>query len=338
MASTPERRYTQEEIQEIFRRATERQAGKQQAENGLTLDELRRIGEESGIDPAHINAVARDIARDETGAPGATLQVPDAPSGVERFYRMPASAQIRGVVPGLVDDAAWTEIVPMLESVFQNAGETTEAGPIREWHLASSLGVDKRLFASGSTVSDWLKAFDSMSTPTRGPVTVEVRPEGDDTRVDMAYEMTKERLWEGPGLTALFLTIAAVVSVVFAIVGEPVILIAPAIMLILAIGLGGYTYAAHRNEITRTRERMEKAMDRIELLQAARHGQRAAAQESDDVRDEIEQRRRAPSQPDSGEASAASAGSSTEPLLHRTHDQPSEADASPSDSARRTRS
>jgi len=167
----------------------------------------------------------------------------------------------------------------MLESVFQNAGETTEAGPIREWHLASSLGVDKRLFASGSTVSDWLKAFDSMSTPTRGPVTVEVRPEGDDTRVDMAYEMTRERLWEGPGLTALFLTIAAVVSVVFAVVGEPAILIAPAVMSIIAIGLGSYTYVAHRNEITRTRERMEKAMDRIELLQAARHGSSTAAVE-----------------------------------------------------------
>ena len=279
MASTPERRYTQEEIQEIFRRATERQAGKQQAENGLTLDELRAIGQESGINPAHIDAVARDIARDETGAPGATLQVPDAPSGVERFYRMPASARIQGVVPGPVDDEAWRDIVSMLESVFQNAGETTEAGPIREWHLASSLGVDKRLFASGSTVSDWLQAFDSMSTPTGGPVTVEVRPKGDDTRVDMMYEMTKERLWEGPGLVALFLTIAAVVSVVFAVVGEPAILIAPAVMSMVAIGLGSYTYLAHRNEITRTRERMKKAMDRIEFLQAARHGSSTAAVE-----------------------------------------------------------
>lgn len=318
MTDRPERRFTQEEIQEIFRRAAERQAGKQQAENGLTLDELRAIGRESGIDPAHIDAVARDIARDETRAPGVTVQVPDAPSGVERFYRMPASARIRGVVPGPVDDAAWREIVPMLESVFQNAGETTEAGPIREWHLASSLGVDKRLFASGSTVSDWLKAFDSMSIPTRGPVTVEVRPEGDDTRIDMQYEMTQERLWEGPGLTGLFLAIAAVVSVVFAVVGEPAILIAPAVMSIIAIGLGSYTYVAHRNEITRTRERMEKAMDRIELLQAARHGQRAAATD-DEVSNDSEQQT----------SGAPETAASREPLLESGRSEASDTSRQP---------
>lgn len=280
MSSESDRRFSREEVQEIFRRAAERQAKRRESDEGLTLDELQQIGEESGIPPAYIAAAVRELdgpELEETGSPATN----DAPRGLERFYGMKSSARFERVVPGRLDDAAWDDIVAALESTFQNKGETTTAGPIREWHLASSLGFDKRAFGPGTTASDWLKIFDSMSSPTKGPVTVEVCPEGDETRVEMAYAMPNGRLWEGPGFIGLFLSIAAVVMTVFAFVGEPMILIAPLVMILLSIGLGGSILVSHRNEIQETKERMRKAMKRIEQMQSARH-----AEQSEDVQEQ----------------------------------------------------
>ena len=112
-------------------------------------------------------------------------------------------------------------------------------------------------------------------------MTVEVCPEGDETRVEMMYAMPNGRLWEAPGFIAMFLSIAAVVMTVFGFVGEPMILIAPLIMLLLSVGIGGSILVSHRNEIRETKERMQKAMKRIGQIQSARH-----AEESEDVHEE----------------------------------------------------
>ena len=269
MSFESDRRFSREEIQEIFRRAAERQAKKRDTDDGLTLNELQQIGEETGISPDYIAAVVRELERPEPeeAAPPSTN---DAPRGIERFYGVKSSARFERVVPGRLDDPAWDDIVAALDSTFQNKGKVTTAGPLREWHLASSLGFDMRAFGPGTTASDWLKVFDSMSSPTKGPVTVEVCPEGDETRVEMVYAMPNGRLWEGPGFVGLFLSIAAVVMTVFGFVGEPMILIAPLIMLLLSVGIGGSILVSHRNEIHETKERMQKAMKRIEQMQIAR--------------------------------------------------------------------
>jgi len=264
------RQYSNDEIQDIFRRAAERQqaAKEGQGDKGLTLDELRQIGEESGLDPAHIEAAAREIALGSKG--DEPIRLSHTPKGVERFYGMSSSARIDRVLPGAVDDQTWDDMVDVLESVFQNAGKSTTAGPIRDWHLASSLSFDRRIFEAGTTVNDWLQIFDSMSQPTRGPVTVEVRPEGSGSRVEMSYAMPYGRLWEGPGLILLFGSIAVLTGGISLAVGEPMVLIATFVMLVLSVCLGSYTYVSHRTEISQTQERMEKAMDRLQHLQAAR--------------------------------------------------------------------
>lgn len=264
------REFSRDEIQDIFRRAAERQKNAHRTGGGLTLDELRRIGEESGLDPAHVEAAAREIERGGVVPAKADLETPEQLTGVEHFYGLPATARIAQVLPGRMDDATWRDAVDVMESVFQNEGESTVAGPMREWQLSSSLAIDYRMFSESSTPGDWLRMFDSMSNPTRGLVTVETHPEGDGTHVEMSYAMPMGRLWEGPGLTGLFLAIGLVTIVVYLVVGEMPILIAPLVMMLLATGLGLYTRIAHRNEILETRERMEKAMTKIRHLQAAR--------------------------------------------------------------------
>ncbi|NBC85567.1 MAG: hypothetical protein GVY25_05185 [Bacteroidetes bacterium] len=265
------RQYSNDEIQDIFRRAAERQQAAQGKDGGtgLTLEELQQIAEESGLDPAHVEAAAREVSSGRAEAAGA-VEKASAPRGVERFYRTTSKKHIERVLPGTMSDETWDDMVEVLEAVFQNAGKATTAGPIREWHLASSLSFDRRIFESGPTVNDWLQIFDSMSQPTRGPVTVEVRPEGSGTRVEMSYAMPSGRLWEGPGLVMLFGAIALLTGGISLAVGEPMVLIATFIMLVMSVWLGTYTYMSHRAEISQTHERMQKAMDRIQHLQAAR--------------------------------------------------------------------
>lgn len=288
MPSETDRRFSREEIQEIFRRAAERQAKKRESDDGLTLDELQQIGEESGISPEHIAAAVQEFDRpeSETVAPP---EPTDVPRGIERFYGMTSSARFERVLPGRVDDAAWSDIVAALESTFQNKGKTTTAGPLREWHLASSLGFDMRMFGPDAGAGDWLKIFDSMSSPTKGPVTVEVHPEGDETRVEMSYAMPKGRLWEAPGFIAMFLSIATVVMIVFGFVGEPMILIAPLIMLLLSVGLGGSILFSHRNEIEETKERMQKAIKRVAQIQSARHAKESEEGQKQNVQEKTDQ-------------------------------------------------
>lgn len=273
MSSSDNQRFSKDEIQAIFRRAAERQeaARGDTSDSGLTLDELRQIGEESGLDPAHVEAAAVEVARGDVDR---SPEASDEPTGIERFYGTSTSAHLERVVPGTVEAKTWREMVTMMEAIFQNAGESTEAGHLREWQLSSSLGFDKRIFNSSSP-GDWLKVFDSQ--PTKGPVTAELRPEGDGTRISMDYSMSRSQLWEGPGFAALFLTITLVLTAVLAFVGEPVVLIPTAVMLLLAVGMGTFFRMSHRSEITRTKERMAKAMDRLVHIQAVQHGTTSAA-------------------------------------------------------------
>ena len=85
MASSNNRRYSEKEIQAIFRRATERQEamGTADPHRGLTLDELKAIGAESGIDPAHVEAAVADIERGD--------MEPASLSLLEQLYGLSAS-------------------------------------------------------------------------------------------------------------------------------------------------------------------------------------------------------------------------------------------------------
>lgn len=275
MPSDSDRRFNKGEIQEIFRRAAERQAEKRESEDGLTLGELQQIGEESGIAPEHIAAAVQEFDRPDDSALHAPPEPTIAPQGLERFYGMNASARFERRLPGRVDGSAWEDIVEVLESTFQNRGKATTAGRLREWYLASAFGFDMRVFGPDAGVADWLKIFDSMSEPTKGPITVELCPDDEDTRIEMTYAMPTRRLWEGPGFVGLFLAIAAVVLGVFGVVGEPMILIAPLVLLLLAVVVGGSVRGAHRNEIKETKKRMRKAVKRVEQIQAARHAEQS---------------------------------------------------------------
>ena len=258
------RHYSEKEIQAIFRRATERQeaAGTQAPREGLTLDELKQIGSESGIDPAHIEAAAQDLAHGVKRDP--------SPTGVERFYGRPATIQAERMLPGRMDDATWSDAVETLRSVFNTRGQSEVIGPIREWKAFTSTGFDYQALLADDTWYTMLEGLNLTNNKTRSPVHVEVKPEGDGTRLTATYRMPPSRLWEGPGMSAVFLLTAIVTSLVYVFGSlEAPFLLAPLFFVLAGVGSGLYYYYAHHAEMETTQQRIDKAVERIAYLQAA---------------------------------------------------------------------
>ena len=264
MAPPNNRHYSEEEIQAIFRRATERQeaSGSADPHRGLTLDELKAIGAESGIDPAHVEAAVADIERgDVTPAPLSPL---------ERLYGLPASIHVDRVLPGTMDDATWNDAVNILRSVFNTRGQDEWIGPIREWSAFTSSGFDYKAFFEDDTWYTMLEGLNLTQNATRSPVHIEVKPEGDNTRITAMYQMPPSRLWEAPGIVGGFALAAFITSTVFLLAGMPLVfLLIPLSLILLGGGIGAAQRSAHRNEIQTTRQRIDKALDRIEYLHAA---------------------------------------------------------------------
>ncbi len=265
MSSSPhQRHYSEEEIQAIFRRATERQeaAGSAHPHRGLTLDELKAIGAESGIDPAHVEAAVAEIERGDMDAGSLSL--------LERVYGLPASIRVEHIVPGSMDDATWDDAVDVLRSVFNTRGQDETIGPIREWSAFTSSGFDYRALFEDDTWYTMLEGLNLTSNETRSPVHVEVKPEGDNTRIIATYEMPSSRLWEAPAVFGIFVLSALITSTVFLLVEMPLVFQLISLgLLLLGGGIGAAQRSAHRSEINTTRERVDKAMERIAYLQQA---------------------------------------------------------------------
>lgn len=141
------RTYSEREVTAIIERAVERQQAAEQGggDAGLTLDEIERLGRESGIDPAHLRAAAAEI--DEAGR---TLARQNGQSRTqvytERWIDTPLST------------AGWEDVVAHLRTEFgapigaafgSAAGETVQqVGRSFEWSHTSGLGVRTRVTVS----------------------------------------------------------------------------------------------------------------------------------------------------------------------------------------------
>ncbi len=118
-----ERRYSESEVDSIFRAASERQqmpGQLQPGEQGMSLAELQSIGEQAGISSDVIAQAARSLdVRGES--PSRTLL--GLPIGVSRTVDLNRS---------LADDE-WDRLVAHLRDVFDAYGKTRSDGASRQW-------------------------------------------------------------------------------------------------------------------------------------------------------------------------------------------------------------
>lgn len=120
---TDERRYTDEEIREIFGAATEAGPGGRTPSTGtgMTLREIQEIADEVGISPERIAAAA--AALDRHPPVTARRRMLGMPIGVGRAVDLPRAPT----------DREWEMIVADLRETFGARGRVTELRNLREW-------------------------------------------------------------------------------------------------------------------------------------------------------------------------------------------------------------
>jgi len=117
------RRYGEQEIAEILRRATEADeaAPPPAAGTGLTLAQIQEVGGEVGIAPARIERAAR------------SLDLPKA-SPPARFLGAPRSVARMVPLDRPLSDDEWMRLVVILRETFGAKGTVESIGPLRTWY------------------------------------------------------------------------------------------------------------------------------------------------------------------------------------------------------------
>ena len=130
MVETPidERKFTDEEVREILKKAVEKAPSRALAKgDGLSLAELKSIGEEVGIDPNLLEDAARAITRRGGNRPNKILGAPT----VLNFERK---------VEGEFDPDDTPEILSIIRRTMGTQGEVDEIHGSLEWRTKGESG------------------------------------------------------------------------------------------------------------------------------------------------------------------------------------------------------
>ena len=118
------RRYGDDEVREIFSLATTgdtRDRSLPAESGGLTLDELQRIGQEAGIEPARVAQAARKL--DARGRLAPVRRSFGLPVGVSRVVDLPRAPT----------DREWELLISEFRTTFGTQGHAVTSGGLREW-------------------------------------------------------------------------------------------------------------------------------------------------------------------------------------------------------------
>ena len=118
-----ERRYSDEEVAEIFERATEAQRSTlptASSVDGLSLAELQEVGREVGLPPDIVARAAKSLA---TKGKTEGRMVVGLPVGVGRTVELPRP----------LTEAEWHQLVVDLRETFDARGKLSEQGPFKQW-------------------------------------------------------------------------------------------------------------------------------------------------------------------------------------------------------------
>ena len=119
-----DRRYRDDEVREIFSLATTGEPRDQLPiadSDGLTLDELKRIGQEAGIEPSRVaKAVEKFDARGKVAPVRKSFGLP---VGVSRLVPLPRAPT----------DREWERLISEFRTTFGAQGRATTNGGLREW-------------------------------------------------------------------------------------------------------------------------------------------------------------------------------------------------------------
>ncbi len=118
----PRKLFSEKEVGRILKRATELHEAEGPADTmGLSLDEVRQIATEMGVDPRYVAAAMAEV---EQGG-----------DDDERFYWLggPLSYEMERVVEGEVSEEQWVEMVEAMRRSYNLVGVSSKVGRMLEW-------------------------------------------------------------------------------------------------------------------------------------------------------------------------------------------------------------
>jgi len=130
MANTPldERKFTDREVREILKKAVEHAPSRALANReGLSLSDLKAIGEEVGIDPARLEDAARTVA---LGGQDRRKQILGGPTLLNCEHK----------VQGEFDPEDTAEILSVIRRIMGRQGEAGEIHGSLEWRATGDSG------------------------------------------------------------------------------------------------------------------------------------------------------------------------------------------------------
>ena len=130
MADAPidERKFTDQEVREILRKAVEKAPSRALARSeGLSLAELKSIGQEVGIDPARLEEAARAVALKGETRPSLLLGAPTV-------------LNLERKVEGAFDPEDTPEILSLIRRTMGQQGEVDEIHGSLEWTAKGDSG------------------------------------------------------------------------------------------------------------------------------------------------------------------------------------------------------
>jgi hypothetical protein len=236
----PGTRFDDEAVRRILARAADRQVRSDRpalgsgddepgAGAGMTLAELKEVAQQAGIEPAHVQAAAREL---QLRADGTRDRYP--------FLGIPKETIDQRVVPGAPDDREWERIVEELRDEFRVPGITNAFGDVREW---------------------W-----SSSMTTAGGVRLRLEPGEDGTEVVLRRsnqnlsQVTHALGWTFGGMGAFFGALVAGGGL------GPEGIVAPIMFGSLSLVTFGLGRLMSRRSARKDRTRFATLLDRIELI------------------------------------------------------------------------
>lgn len=191
--------YSEKEIQNLLRQAAALQAARRDPSNGLTLDEIRRIADEAGIDAAFVDQAA-------SGMTTATSQ--DNTSGLwGGTYRVAGEMTLNHNV----DEDEWAIMVAEIRRSMGQRGQAEALGR----------GYDWRYTLNGQEFSH-----------------VTLTPRGDRTHVDVSRVNQHGFWYMVPGMLAFFTGLFGIIGAVKPTDGPPLVFILIMALLTVATFFG----------------------------------------------------------------------------------------------------
>ncbi|GAA5520850.1 hypothetical protein LQ318_03860 [Aliifodinibius salicampi] len=115
--------YTEKEIGALIKRATEIQEKAHESfPQGLSLQEIKDIAREIGIDPKHIRSAASELEHQM-----ATEQR-------SNFLGAPFLIEQKRAIRGEISAEEWEDLVRQIRRMTGSSGRTTTVGQTRQWH------------------------------------------------------------------------------------------------------------------------------------------------------------------------------------------------------------